>query len=106
MAGMKIGLGALTLPDMTVEMRLEYRLGRRIEQGSQGDDIILEGRKSYEFTVSGKIHMDQLRMLQKEVASGEPLFVSDFGEFKVAVKAVHYRSDTGEVSMELVEDVD
>ncbi len=106
MAGMKVVLGELTLPDMTVEMRLEYRLGRRIEQGSQGDDIILEGRKSYEFTVSGKLRMDELRILQKEVARGEPLFRSDFGEFKVAVKAVHYRSDSGEVSIELVEDVD
>jgi len=106
MALMKVSLGELTLPDMSVEMRLEYRLGRRIEQGSQGDDIILEGRKSYEFTVSGKMRMDQLRLLQKEVTSGEPLFRSDFGEFKVAVKAVHYRSDPGEVSIELVEDVD
>jgi len=106
MAGMKVCLGELTLPDMAVEMRLEYRLGRRIEPGSEGDDIILEGRKSYEFTLGGKLKMDQLRLLQKEVTRGEPIFKSDFGEFKVAVKAIHYRSDTGEVSIELVEDVD
>jgi hypothetical protein len=106
MAGMKVCLGELTLPDMAVEMRLEYRLGRRIEQGSEGDDIILEGRKSYEFSLTGKLKMDQLRLLQKEVTRGEPIFKSDFGEFKVAVKAIHYRSDTGEVSIELVEDVD
>jgi len=106
MAGMKVVLGEQTLQDMAVEMRLEYRLGRRIEQGSEGDDIILEGRKSYEFSLTGKLKMDQLRLLQKEVARGEPIFKSDFGEFKVAVKAIHYRSDTGEVSIELVEDVD
>jgi hypothetical protein len=103
---MKVCLGEVTLADMAVEMRLEYRLGRRIEQGSQGDDIILEGRKSYEFSLSGKIKMDQLRLLQKEVTRGEPTFRSDFGEFKVAVKSIRYRSDTGEVSIELVEDVD
>jgi hypothetical protein len=106
MALMKVFLGEVALPDMAVEMRLEYRLGRRIEQGSEGDDIILEGRKSYEFSVSGKIRMDQLRLLQKEVTRGEPVFKSDFGDFKVAVKAIHYRSDTGEVSIELVEDID
>ena len=103
---MKVALGEQTFPDMIVEMRQEYRLGRRIEQGSEGDDIILEGRKSYEFTLMGKLKMDQLRLLQKEVARGEPMFRSDFGEFKVAVKAIHYRSDTGEVSIELVEDAD
>jgi hypothetical protein len=106
MALMKVILGELALADMTVEMRLEYRLGRRIEQGSEGDDIILEGRKSYEFTVCGRIKMDQLKLLQKEVARGEPIFKSDFGEFKVAVKAIHYLSDTGELSIELVEDID
>ena len=105
MAGMKVCLGELTLLDMAVEMRLDYRIGRRIEQGSQGDDIILEGRKSYEFTLSGKMKMDQLRLLQKEVARGEPQFKSDFGEYKVAVKAIHYRADSGEVSIELVEDI-
>jgi hypothetical protein len=106
MAGMKVCLGEVTLADMAVEMRLEYRLGRRIEQGSQGDDIILEGRKSYEFSLAGRIKMEQLRLLQKEVARGEPLFRSDFGEFKVAVKSIRYRSETGEVAIELVEDVD
>jgi hypothetical protein len=106
MAGMKVCLGEVTLADMAVEMRLEYRLGRRIEQGSEGDDIILEGRKSYEFSLAGRIKMEQLRLLQKEVTRGEPLFRSDFGEFKVAVKSIRYRSETGEVAIELVEDVD
>ncbi|MBM4248632.1 MAG: hypothetical protein FJ149_04230 [Euryarchaeota archaeon] len=105
MAGMNVGLGSLELADMVVEMRLEYRLGRRIEQGSDGDDMILEGRKSYEFVLSGKLSMEQLRAIEKEVARGEPIFRSEFGEFKVAVKSVHYRSDTGEVSIVLVEDV-
>jgi hypothetical protein len=106
MAGMKVCLGEVTLADMAVEMRLEYRLGRRIEQGSEGDDIILEGRKSYEFSLAGRIKMEQLRLLQKEVTRGEPLFRSDFGEFKVAVKSIRFRSETGEVAIELVEDVD
>jgi len=100
----KVCLGAITLPDMTVEMRLEYRLGRRIEEGSQGDDIILEGRKSYEFTLTGKISFEQLQALEREIARTEPRFISDFGEYKVAVKSLHYRSDTGEIAMELVED--
>ncbi len=106
MTGMEVSLGELTFPDMRVEMRLEYRLGRRIEQGSQGDDIILEGRKSYEFTLTGKMKMDQLQLLRKEVSRGEPLFRSDFGEFKVAVKSIRYLSDTGDISIELVEDAE
>ena len=93
------------MADMEVEMRLEYRLGRRIEEGSDGDDIILEGRKSYEFTIFGMIGMEQLKALEKEITRGQPIFRSEFGEYKVAVKSLHYRSASGEFALELVEDV-
>lgn len=102
---MKVSIGNISLADMEVEMRLEYRLGRRIEEGSEGDDIILEGRKSYEFTLTGTISMEQLQTLEKEIARGEPVFRSEFGEYKVAVKSLHYRSAGGEFALELVEDV-
>ena len=102
---MDVNLGEIRLADFDVEMRMEYRLGRRIEQGSEGDDIILEGRKSYEFLLKGKLSMEHLKRLEKEVARHEPIFRSDFGEFKVALKSLIYRSKTGETEIELVEDV-
>lgn len=104
--GLKVSIGDITLPDFEVEMRMEYRLGRRIEEGRQGDDILLEGRKSFEFTLMGKLGMEQLKLLQKEVMKHQPVFRSEYGEFKVAVKSIIYRSNTGQVAIELVEDVD
>jgi len=98
-------LGDIKLADFEVVMKMEYRLGRKIEQGSQGDDIILEGRKSYEFSLKGKMSIDQLKRLEKEVARHEPVFRSEFGEFKVALKSLTYKSSTGETDIELVEDV-
>lgn len=102
---MNVSLGGILLQDFNVEMRLEYRLGRRIEAGSDGDDIILEGRKSYEFSLMGKLTMEQLKQIEKEIANCEPVFQSEFGEFKVAVKSLVYRSHTGETAIELVEDI-
>ena len=102
---MDVYLNELLLAGFVVEMRKDYRIGRRIEQGADGDDIILEGRKSAEFSLSGRISFEQLRALERELAKGEPLFRSDFGEYRVAVKSLHYRSDTSEVALELVEDV-
>ena len=103
---MKVCIGEVTLSDFDVEMRMEYRLGRRIEEGRQGDDILLEGRKSFEFTLMGKLTMDQVKQLEKEISKREPIFRSDFGEYKVAVKSLIYRSNTGQAAIELVEDVD
>jgi hypothetical protein len=101
----EVVLGDIDLTDFDVEMRMEYRLGRKIEQGSEGDDIILEGRKSYEFSLKGRLSLEQLKRLEKEVSRREPVFRSEFGEFKVALKALKYRSSTGETEIELVEDV-
>jgi len=103
---LKVCIGEVTLSDFDVEMRMEYRLGRRIEEGRQGDDILLEGRKSFEFTLMGKLTMDQVKQLEKEISKREPIFRSDFGEYKVAVKSLIYRSNTGQAAIELVEDVD
>ena len=102
---MEVNLGDIRLADFDVEMRMEYRLGRRIEQGSEGDDIILEGRKSYEFSLKGTLNMEQLKRLENEIARREPIFRSEFGEFKVALKSLTYKSKTGETEIELVEDV-
>jgi len=102
---LEVALGEIRLTDFDVTIRVEYRLGRKIEQGSQGDDIILEGRKSYEFSLKGKLNLDQLKRLEKEVARREPMFRSEFGEFKVALKSLTYKSGTGETDIELVEDV-
>lgn len=98
-------LGDIRLSDFDVTMKMEYRLGRRIEQGSQGDDIILEGRKSYEFLLKGRLTLEQLKRLEKEVARREPIFRSELGEFRVALKSLTFRSGTGETEIELVEDV-
>ncbi|MGQ9582640.1 MAG: hypothetical protein ACUVV6_03890 [Thermoplasmatota archaeon] len=103
---MDVYLNELRLEGFTVEMRKDYRIGRRIEQGADGDDIILEGRKSTEFALSGRMSLAQLKQLERELARGEPTFRSDLGEYKVAVKSLHYRTDTSEVAMELIEDVD
>jgi len=101
----EVVLGDIKLADFDVTMRMEYRLGRRIEEGTQGDDIILEGRKSYEFSLKGKMNLEQLKRLEKEVARHEPVFRSELGEFKVALKSLTYKSSTGETDIELVEDV-
>jgi len=102
---MDISLGAVTLKDCGIDIKMEYRLGRRIEQGSEGDDIILEGRKSYEFVLTGKLTMDGFRELEQELAKGQPRFKSEFGEYKVAVKSLLFRANSGEFYMELIEDI-
>jgi hypothetical protein len=102
---MDVNLGAVILKDCCIDIKMEYRLGRRIEQGSEGDDIILEGRKSYEFVITGKIPMDKFHEIEGELAKGQPRFKSEFGEYKVAVKSLLFRASSGEFFMELVEDI-
>jgi len=99
-------LGPLTLSNVDVDMRIDYRLTRRIEQGSRGDDMLVEGRKSYEFTLKGKASLDKFVEIRKLVETVEgPVFKSVYGECKVVIKSLLYHSSSKEYQIELVEDI-
>jgi len=103
---MEAKLGSLTLSDVDVDMRIDYRLTRRIEQGTHGDDMLVEGRKSYEFTLKGKASLDKFVEIRKLVESVDgPMFKSVYGEYKVVVKSLLYHSSSKEYQLDLVEDI-
>jgi hypothetical protein len=103
--GMDVKLGSLALKDVDVDMRIDYRLSRRIEQGTKGDDMLVEGRKSYEFTLRGKVPLERFLEMRKTVEGEDgPRFKSVYGDYKVVIKSLVYHSATGEYHIDLVED--
>jgi len=103
---MEVKLGSLTLTDVAVDLRIDFRLSRTMEQGAKGDDMFVEGRKSREYVINGKMDPARFNELIKIVQeTDDPLFESPFGSCKVVVKTIQYLSITEVFMMILIEDI-
>jgi hypothetical protein len=98
-------LGDIKLVNCAIDKVVERNIERTIELGKEGDDLIDTGARSAEFTVKGKFSLGEFKTLEAEIRKGQPMFKSDYGTYKVAVKRLEYKSGTGEYTLLLVEDV-
>jgi len=91
------------ISDCSVHMSVARRIQRTIVRGSEGDDILDEGSESAVFTVL-EDHRNVLRIFRR----GGARFKDPFEEREASaiVTNVEYEGDTGEYSIEIIEDVD
>lgn len=101
---MDVMLGNIKLTNCAIDKVVERSVERTIEPGKDGDDLVDTGARSAEFTIKGKLSMDAFKALEAEIKKGQPMFKSDFGIYKVAVKRIEYKS-TGEYTLLILEDI-
>ena len=98
-------LGEIYLENCEIDFAMDRNIDRIIEPGVEGDDLIDIGAKSIEFTVKGTMTLEQLKALEAMTRRGQPIFKSDYGEYKVVVRRIGYKSTSGEYTLLLFEDI-
>lgn len=101
---MDVYIGDFYLPNCIVDVKVMRKIDRRLEQNVDGDDLVDLGRHSYEFMIRGKMDLQKFLELQKELEKGQPMFKSNYGTYKVAVKTIEYK-ESGDIYLLLVEDI-
>lgn len=101
---MNANLGRVKLKGCEMDIVMEKYSRRHSDDSNEGDDLIDLGRKSYQFTIRGKLSFDEFKKLDAEARKRGNVFKSDFGSFFVVVKRLEYRT-TGEFVLSLVEDI-
>lgn len=101
---MNANLGRVKLKGCEMDIVMEKYSRRHSDDSNEGDDLIDLGRKSYQFTIRGKLSFDEFKKLDAEARKRGNMFKSDFGSFCVVVKRLEYKT-TGEFVLSLVEDI-
>ena len=101
---MDVMIGDVKLTNCEVDIILEKYSRRDFQEDVDGDDMVDIGRKSYEFEIRGQISFQRFKMLDAEVRKTGNVLTFAFGEFKIVVKRLVYRS-SGAFTLTVIEDV-
>jgi hypothetical protein len=101
---MNANLGRVKLKTCEMDIVMEKYSRRNSDDNNEGDDLVDLGRKSYQFTIRGKLSFDEFKKLDAEARKRGNVFKSDFGTFSVVVKRLEYKT-TGEFVLSMVEDI-
>jgi len=92
------------LKDCRINKLVERHYSRIIEDNVDGDELRDMGRKSAEFTIEGKLTLEQFLDLEEELSKGQPIFQSPYGKYKVVARSLFYESN-GNFKLVLLEDI-
>ncbi len=101
---MNAKIGEFYLTDCRISKLVERHYSRIIEDNVEGDELRDMGRKSAEFTIEGKLTLEQFLDLEDELSKGQPVFKSAFGKYKVVARTLFYE-DNGDFKLILLEDI-
>jgi hypothetical protein len=97
----------LQLTNCSINFEVRRRVTRTVTRGGEGDDLVDEGSESATYTICGKVELDTYKEILKIFRSGQPYFHDPFEEreLKVVFSALRFDGNTGEYTLELLEDV-
>ncbi len=101
---MNAKIGDFYLTNCSISKLVERHYSRIIEDNVEGDELRDMGRKSAEFTIEGKLTLEQFLDLEDELSMGQPIFKSPFGKYKVVARSLFYESND-KFKLVLLEDI-
>ncbi|MDP6856303.1 MAG: hypothetical protein QGH13_02070 [Candidatus Thalassarchaeaceae archaeon] len=98
----------MQLEECHVSVNIKRRLERTLQRGGEGDDLKDEGSESAVYTVRLIVDNRGYKVLEGLFRAGQPSFIDPFidREMLVAIQEMSYDSETGEVELVLIEDVE
>ncbi len=96
------------ISNCNVHMTVKRRLQRTVIRGSEGDDLLDEGAESAEYTITGKMSLDEYKDILKIFRAGQPWFHDPFEDrqMKALFLRIDYDSATGTFEFILMEDAE
>jgi hypothetical protein len=96
------------ISNCNVHMTVKRRLQRTVIRGSEGDDLLDEGAESAEYTITGKMSLDEYKEILTIFRAGQPWFHDPFEErqMKALFLRIDYDSAAGTFEFILMEDAE
>lgn len=96
----------LQLVNCHIVLETRRRFQREVARDGEGDDLIDQGSKSMEFTISGQIDKSTFLKVQKIFRSGASWLIDPFEEreMKVCFAKIKYDTKTDEYEFLFIED--
>ena len=96
------------ISNCNVHMSVKRRLQRTVVRGSEGDDLLDEGAESAEYTITGKMSLEEYKEILIIFRAGQPWFHDPFEErhIKALFLKIDYNSSTSAFEFILMEDAE
>ncbi len=86
-----VGKDQNKISNCNVHMQVKRRLQRTVVRGSEGDDLLDEGAESAEYTITGKMSLEEYKEILIIFRAGQPWFHDPFEDRHM--KALFLRID-------------